>query len=61
MTKDQFKNLVFHLRSFNVHAELDSETANSIRPFDPQLATLVQSVADAKLAIHGYIAKKFER
>lgn len=61
MTKNDFQWFVRNLINLEKSAAVDAQTAADVRPFDPQLAAMVQTMADTKLAIHNHIEKKRER
>lgn len=61
MTKNDFQWFVRNLIDLEKSAEVDANTAREVRPFDPQLAAMVQTMADTKLAIHSHVEKKRER
>lgn len=63
MTKEQFKKAVAGIMKLNLVAEAtaDAILARCFKSFDPQLAAMVQTLADTKRAIHDHVEKKRER
>lgn len=63
MTKVQFQKWVEYAVNIGLSGEAIADTilANHARPFDPQLAAMMQSLAASKLAIRAHLEKKFER
>jgi len=64
MTKSEFKILVDAVTNeydIGKSGESDLETAQWVRPFDPKLASLVEDVANAKIALRAYLTTKVER